>query len=207
MPLDPTLPSDVSAETEHGRRHWRDPCGSHSAWLILQTKYGQDRRCHEALTAPLRPTHHRWDARFLQVWERRTHKDRLHDRERTRRVLVPMFPGYLFVAALPGDPWPKLKSAPGSAGLLMRLDRPDEPATISAAQLADAEAMAVSREEAMHAEDRPVERGDVLGWKGFEGVCLWTRGDRVRLLMRWLGRDTEATLPLSAVKLLRRGDG
>ncbi len=207
VPLDVADWSGLSGEAEHGRRQWRDPCGSHSRWLILQTKYGQDQRCHQALTCPIRASHHRWDARFLLVWERRTHKDRHADRERTRRVLVPMFPGYLFVAAHPGDPWPKLNNAAGSAGLLMRLDRPEEPATISAAQLADAEAMAVSQREALDAQDRPVEPGDVLGWRGFEGVCLWTRGDRVRLLMRWLGRDTEATLPLSAVKLVRRGDG
>ena len=206
MPLDVTGASGVSAKAEHGRRQWRDPCGSRSGWLILQTKYGQDRRCFEALTAPVRPTHRHWDARFLQVWERRTHRDRHGDRVRTRRMLVPMFPGYLFVLVAPGAEWGALRSVPGSAGVLMRLDDPDAPCLISHEQLADAEALAVSRQEALDAEDRPPGRGDRLGWRGLEGVCLWTKGDRVRMLMRMLGRDSEVTLPLAAVKLIQRAD-
>lgn len=200
MPLDATGQDGVVAGAEQGRRRWRDPCGSYRGWLILQVKYGQDCACHEALTKPRKPTHRAWDARLLRVWERRTQG------ERVRRVLVPMLPGYLPVRVEPGDPWQQLRSVRGAVGLLMRLDLPEVPAMLSAQDIAHLEAMAVSREEALNAEDRPPAKGDRIGWRGFEGVCLWTKGDRIRLLMRMLGRDTEATLPIGAVKLLARAE-
>jgi len=41
-------------------------------------------------------------------------------------VLVPLFPGYLFVNLSPADPWSPVRNAPGIASILMACGRPEQ---------------------------------------------------------------------------------
>jgi len=41
-------------------------------------------------------------------------------------VMVPLFPGYLFVNLSPADPWSPVRNAPGVASLLMACGRPEQ---------------------------------------------------------------------------------
>lgn len=180
-------------------------CGSHgAAWYCAEMHPGRERAAFDDLIKPDSPNKRVWDAYLPEVLERRFSRER-DGRERSRIVPVLMFPGYIFIRFdAARDPWPKLYGVRGFRHLIYA--SPGQPWPISETQMAAIRAKQAFETERLESFiATPIPAGARLkvvtgGWTGFEGVCLWSSKDRVRLLMSLFGRTFEQDVPLSRVK-------
>nr|WP_314074755.1 transcription termination/antitermination NusG family protein [uncultured Roseococcus sp.] len=206
--LDDANRDRVSLDAEQEpRQNWHVSCSRHgAAWYCVQTEYGKDATAIQDLTHPNGPRKQRWEAFCPEVYERRTSTDR-DGRERTRRVLVPMFPGYIFVRFdIARDPWRKIVSAKGVARILGA--HPERPTPLRsdliiaiASNAAELNAEFQKAAEAVHPKGAAlrVTKGP---WAGFQGVCLWHKNDRIKLMMTLFGQDTATEMPAADVEVM-----
>ena len=185
------------AITEHDRDPiWTGSCGSHSApipWFVAEThRHDEARALHEL-------GNQGFTAYLPEVLERRTKG------ERTRIERVLMFPGYVFVQldlAAPG--WRAACHTRGIARFLGRT--PEHPQPLPTDCIAMVRENAAARNAALDELLRqPVEAGQrvmvkVGPWAGLDGVCLWSRKDRIRVLLTLLGKPHEVEMALSRVE-------
>jgi transcription antitermination factor NusG len=160
------------------------PCGSHGGdWFCAETHYAHEQIARDELDSQSFAT-------FLpMVFERRTKNRKII------RVEVPMFPGYIFVRFdRQHDNWPPILGTKGVRGLLgPHKSRPSSLPLDLIHAIAD-NATALNAEFLAHAQAKLVGhklRVTKGPWAGFEGVCLWHSGDRIRLLMSLFGRETK----------------
>ena len=129
---------------------------------------------------------------------------RRHARRREARQ-VPAFPRYLFVrldVAAPG--WTRVYRLPGSGVLRIMGPRPETPAPLPAGTVERLQAAGWDRPLGADATPALIEAGaDVRVTDGpfvdHHGICQWSDGTRVRVLLSLLGRQVPAVLPLRQV--------
>lgn len=192
--LDSTMPNGVPSQQQHGQLPiWHLPCGSRAAWFVAETHPGADAEAIEHLS--------RQQFQTFQpcVLERRTL------RRKTTIEPVAMFPGYVFVALdLTAPGW---RSAFHTRGVKRFLcHAPERPSRVPDEVIWLVAENAANRDAAMRASlNEPIAPGKPvrvkLGpWAGFDGVCLWSRNDRIAVMLQMLGRATEVEMPLSRVE-------
>lgn len=194
--LDSSTRDGVPYSQQHGQLPiWHLPCGSRGAWYVAETHPSAEAEAAEHLARQQFQTFQ------PMVLERRT------VRRKTIIAPVAMFPGYLFVAldlASPG--W---RSAFHTRGIKRFLcHAPEQPSRIPAAVLQLVAENAAAEDAKLRAEiNQPIEPGKhvrvkVGAWVGFDGVCLWSKGDRIAVMLTLFGRATETEMPVSRVEVV-----
>jgi transcriptional antiterminator RfaH len=185
---------DAERSAQHGQLPiWHLPCGSRAAWYVAETHPGADAEAIEHLSRQAFQTFQPC------VLERRT------VRRKTSIEPVPMFPGYVFVALdLSAHGW---RSAFHTRGIKRFLcHAPERPSRVPDEVILLVAVNAAKLDKATRdAMNQPIEPGKPvrvkLGpWAGFDGVCLWSRNDRIAVMLTMLGRTTEVEMPLSRVE-------
>ena len=158
-----------------------------AAWVVAQTH----------------PQAERWASTELARRGYRTYLPLLAVQRRDRAthrmmhtVLVPLFPGYLFVDLSPADPWSPVRNAPGVAALLMMGGRPNQvpKGLVEAIQAGDESRRSVNAPASNWAPGTPCKL--VAGaFDGHDAVVtkLLARGVRVAVLC--FGALQEITVP------------
>lgn len=175
-------------------QNWADSCGSYgAAWYCAEVLYGQDRRAEEELHKQ------KFEVCAPMVWERRPNG------ERTRLVQCPMFPGYVFVRFDMGrDRW---RSIFGTRGIRTLLGpRPDHPRSLPDDLIRFVQENAAA-ESAKALKEAVVTKGDKVrvtkgACAGMDGVCLWSRNNRIGVLLNSMGQGVRVELPASRVRLV-----
>jgi transcription elongation factor/antiterminator RfaH len=170
-------------------------CGSRGAeWFCAETHHAHEHIAEAELG-------NQSFATFLpMVFERRVKNRKII------RVEVPMFPGYVFVRFdRQHDNWPPILGTKGVRGLLGPHKSRPTPLPLDLIHAIADNATALNAEFLAHAQAKltgqrlRVTKGP---WAGFEGVCLWHRNDRVRLLMSLFGRETQIETVTSRIERL-----
>lgn len=173
------------------------PCGRYSdpafRWVCVHTGAGQENLAQTHITALGLPA-------WLPRW-------RSHERVR------PLFPRYLFAQVdLNAALWPRIFRQPGVVTILgTRSTRLERPATVPVRVLDLLWRQCAPDGVIYPPEPAPVDRttpippgASVLlasgAMVGLTGMCQWSDGKRVRLLMEILGRGVAVTVPRASVE-------
>lgn len=197
MTLDKARTNFVGVQTlgvGAGLRLAPTPSGSRSGprWFCAATRSHEEFRALNELEAQKFPT-------YLPL-----HLDR--SPKKPERI-VPLFPGYLFVSFDPNvDQWRCIASTRGIWAILG--DTPEKPKPIPHGVVEKF----IERTSARRIVDDPGQARDVIYQKGdllrvaggafkeFEGVCLMSTKDRVKVLLSLFGRPTEVQVPVNLVE-------
>jgi transcriptional antiterminator RfaH len=168
------------------------PCGRYCdplfRWLCVHTGPGQEDLAKNRITELGIPA-------WLPRW-------------RSEGRIRPLFPRYLFVQVdLDAGLWPAIFRQPGVVTILgTRSTRLERPATVPAEVLDILWQQCAADGVIYPPEPAPVDRTTPIpcGTKvqlasgamiGLTGICLWSDGKRVRLLLEILGRGVAVTVP------------
>jgi transcription antitermination factor NusG len=175
------------------------PCGRYSdpafRWLCVHTGAGQEKLAKDHISALGMPA-------WLPRWR---------SEGRTR----PLFPRYLFVQADPdAGLWPRIFRQPGVVTILgTRSTRLERPASVPASVLdilwrqCAADGVIYPPEPLVADRATPIPCGTTVllasgAMIGLTGICQWSDGKRVRLLLEILGRGVRVTVPRSSVEAI-----
>lgn len=157
-------------------------------WYVVNTLPNQERRAEENLRR-----------QGFEPWVPQLRKLRRHAR-RTDSVIVPLFPGYLFVSFdVESDRW---RSVNGTFGVVRLLCNGETPMPVPEALI---EALSARRDESglIVLPARSFAEGETVRvlagpFADLEGIFQATSGrDRVVLLFNLLGRQVRAKVPLN----------
>lgn len=159
-------------------------------WYVAQLKSGRERVAIRGLDEQGFTTY------YPQMQVTRTRNGHVLD------GVEPVFPLYLFLQSSP-DPvsW---RCINGTRGVIRLLGN-DTPCALSAGEIEQLQA----RERAgllRHPRRRQIRQGDIVEFRcgsfvGLQGICQWTRRERIGVLLSILGGSTVTTSPRDWLKL------
>jgi transcription antitermination factor NusG len=112
-------------------------------------------------------------------------------------VLVPLFPGYLFVNLSPADPWSPVRNAPGIASLLMACGRPEQVRSglVEALQAGDEVRQSIAPPNTAWAPGAACKLS-AGAFDGHDAVVIELRPRGVRVAVLCFGAMQEITVPV-----------
>ena len=163
---------------------------SDQRWYVAQLKAGRERVAIHGLSAQGFLNY------YPQMQTTRARHGRVID------AVEPVFPLYLFLQAEPDwSCWRSINNTRGVARLLGN----GEPCAIPTREVE----LLQERDRAgqlRHPHKRQIRQGDTVEFRhgsfhGLQGICQWTRRERIGVLLKILGGDTVITSPRDWLKL------
>ena len=157
-------------------------------WFVCHTKPRQEARAVENL-----------DRQGYSIW-----LPQVPAWQRSKTVLVPLFPRYLFLR--PAHAQQSIAPVRSTLGVLGLVRFGIEPATIRESTLTRLRAVECALREAGFASYAPFREGDRVSvvsgpFKGMEGLISKVAEERVTVLMTLLGREREVDLPAANLRV------